>query len=474
MTARPKDELTAPNRGSLSSAESAILKQINSFKTDAPDLTYLLENEITNQFLVWTPDRKAHSENVVTPAQSTTIASSRLNQKLEEQNQWFDAIRTLGVQLAAENKFLVTASGTTTDPFVRRISELFQIPIIILEPFPKSPTAKWFREKSKGQGRELQTIAYYKILDNASKTGKAKNVNDLLIAGSQTCFLLSVRNKGNILTAANRRLDNETQPSSTRLLINRSLTPKKVEQALIENGATAWWLFDKPTNDKDHQPPQTQTLVKTTQTTRTPILSLDEIKTENYLLHWTRRRVGPWPDQTQSEFIDDLIFQTSRRNHGGISSLCRILASRRVLGSHNLTRDPRSVVCFADLPLEELPSKRVFRPHLSRWDFESFGIAIERELLAQLGTVKAIYGDEEDWAQLPDEQRPYFQLRKSKSEKIDWESENEWRLVGDLNLELVPHDQAIVFVKTIEDANIVAELSHWPIVVIADNSSSKQ
>ena len=94
--------------------------------------------------------------------------------------------------------------------------------------------------------------------------------------------------------------------------------------------------------------------------------------------------------------------------------------------------------------------------------------------MAQLGTVKAIYGDEEDWAQLPDEQRPYFQLRKSKSEKIDWESENEWRLVGDLNLELVPHDQAIVFVKTIEDANIVAELSHWPIVVIADNSSSKQ
>ncbi|MFK7769811.1 MAG: hypothetical protein AB8B55_21565 [Mariniblastus sp.] len=455
MTGNLPRHIVHEDKDKFSSDDQSILKNIEAieFAQNSRRSRYLASNTIADQFIVWIP-----SWRFAEAAKSVAIASSRLSQKLDELNEWFDALRTLAVQLQGTNKFLVTASGTSTDTFINRVSEIFQIPTLALKPFPKSPTQKWFRETAAEQGSSLQTFGYYKLRDDVPKN--STNVNELVIASADSCFLLSVRNKGNILAAAKRRLELNSTPGSTRLLINRSFTPKSVEKVLLESGATAWWLFDK-TPAHEHQS-------LAVQISKTPLLSLDEVKTENYLLHWTRRRVGPWPDQTQPEFIDDLIFQTTRRNHGEISALCRILAARRIFGSSELTRDRRPVVCFADLPLEQLPSKRVFRPHLSRWDFELFGIAIERELLVELNAKQVIYAEEKDWESLPSEKRPFFQRRQTSSEKIDWQSENEWRLIGDLNLELVPHDRAVVFVRTISDAHKVAELSHWPVVAIEE------
>jgi hypothetical protein len=244
------------------------------------------------------------------------------------------------------------------------------------------------------------------------------------------------------------------------LLINRSLTSKSVETSLLKSGATAWWLYDSAA-----------TTSSSTRGKLIPqncaILSADEIVTDNYLIHYTRRRVGPWPDQTKPEFLDDLIFQTGRRNHSEIASLCRILASRRILATNHLTRDPRPVVCFSEIPLSQLAQRRVFRPHLSRWDFEPFGIAFDRALLESLGARSVIYGTERDWDALPEEDRPFFQVEHSKSQKIDWRSEHEWRKLGDVDLDQIPHDQAVVFVKSESDAQWVDAISRWPIVVLS-------
>lgn len=126
----------------------------------------------------------------------------------------------------------------------------------------------------------------------------------------------------------------------------------------------------------------------------------------------------------------------------------------------------RPVVCFSDVPVCELPRRRVFRPHLSRWDFEPYGIAIERERLEALTARPVIYGPADCWETLAEQERPFFQLSQSSSKKIDWESENEWRIMGDVRLETIAHDQAFVFVRTQTEAEIIADLSPWPIVVL--------
>ena len=149
-----------------------------------------------------------------------------------------------------------------------------------------------------------------------------------------------------------------------------------------------------------------------------------------------------------------------------------MLACRVIYGSSELTRDERPVVCLSEIPLDRLQAHRVFRSHLGRWDFEPFGIAIARSYLESTGARPVIYGDETVWEQLPDNDRPFFQhvnasQYESKSQPIDWRTEKEWRIVGDLDLDKIPRDQAIVFVHSIQDAKLAGSISNWPVVVLS-------
>ena len=427
--------------------------------------SFLLK-ELSQRFSFWIPAP-------LPTGVSVTISSSRLGQKLESHEAWFDALRTIAVQIQSEHKFLISAEGITTDRFVRRIAELFEIPIVVFKPIPRDADPQWFQNTSdqadNHQQSAIRTVWYRQTESSRDKP----NVNDLLISIARIAVLLSVRKSGNIFAAANRRLESQAASvGTTRLLIDRKTTSKSVETSLLEKGASGWWLYDSKSeldslNSIDSRVTADADVKLTNPGSNEPvILELDEVASDQFVLHWTRRRVGPWPDQTQTSFLDDLIFRNSRRQHGELSSLCRILASQKILGSSNLTRDPRSVVCFSDIRLEELKERRVFRSHLSRWDFEPYGLAIDRDLLRDLGARPVIYGNEPTWNSLSPSDRPFFQPETSASEKIDWKLEREWRIVGDLRLDLIPHDQALVFVASEAEANIIADLCHWPIVVM--------
>ncbi|MDG1872442.1 MAG: hypothetical protein P8J27_00925 [Mariniblastus sp.] len=467
-----------PDRSDLSQNNKQLwnLIRINSKapSKDCPGRAFL-SNEITHQFLTWLPGEII--------GKSFCVASSRLGQKLEQKESWFDALRTLAIQIKNEHNFLLTAENTTSDPFVRRLSVLFQIPMIQLKPFPPSPTSDWF-DQQKAIGNHTtahpltQTIWYRPVL--IPKQNGAPNVNDLLLSIAQTAVLLSVRKNGNIFRAAIARLENlASNPQSqcspiTQLLIDRKLTAKNIESILLGKGATGWWLYQKTqAADKDGSPtvpkstvPITPPSIHCRSSPQQPLLQNNEIKSDQLLIHWTRRRVGPWPDQSTSEFLDDLIFQYPGRHHNQLASLCRILASGRLLASNEITRGNRAVVCFSGIPIKELPKRRIFRPHLSRWDFEPYGIAIDRKWLSACGAKPVHYGDEKAWSVLPPKDRPFFQLSKSNSQKIDWQEEDEWRIVGDLLLDRIPRDHAFVFVGSNSEIERVSELSRWPVVVI--------
>ena len=82
------------------------------------------------------------------------------------------------------------------------------------------------------------------------------------------------------------------------------------------------------------------------------------------------------------------------------------------------------------------------------------------------GAKPVTYGDEATWQALSDEERPYFQKVGDQENSIDWRVEQEWRLLGDLDLSKVSHDQAIVFVPSREQAQQLAAISKWPVVVL--------
>ena len=75
------------------------------------------------------------------------VSSSRLNQKLDHETDWFDAIRTIGVQSVGGHALLMTATGTTADPFVCRIGKLFRVPVVRFEPMPKKLERNWVTQQ---------------------------------------------------------------------------------------------------------------------------------------------------------------------------------------------------------------------------------------------------------------------------------------------------------------------------------------
>ena len=141
-----------------------------------------------------------------------------------------------------------------------------------------------------------------------------------------------------------------------------------------------------------------------------PIVAQPAEDSWDYLVHWTRRQIGPWPDQCEAAYLDELLFDCERADRSALAALTRILASQRIVATHRLTRGAVGVVCFTARRLPELLQFRAFRRHHRRWDFEPYGICVERRWLERRGARPVIYGDDQLWQQLSTADQPFFQL----------------------------------------------------------------
>ena len=385
---------------------------------------------------------------------TTLIASSRLPKNLQSHATWFDAIRTIGTRLEPDSQTLLTASGMAADLYVRRISALFGIELLDADVISLQQLSK-----RKGIDKETGKILLLHEQDTNS-------IDSQLIKIAHTVHALSVRSGGNIHQGITSRLgqaaSKKIQPTTIRLLNDAALTKSKVRTELLELGAIDWLLLPHVDDDgQDGKPDPSPRQMGS-------IVPLDSIDQSQYLLHWARRRSDAWPDQNQDAHLDQLIFGSTEDRYLEVMTLCRIIASNRLIGAAHLTRDPAPVVCFTAVPVGELPDRTVFRKHLARWDFVPYGLAIRKSVLQSAGCKEVIYGDDSDWETLGREDRPWFQLQASKNGKIDWTQEQEWRLVGDLDLNKIGNEDAFAFVKTQTDTNRLAEICRWPIVVLSN------
>ena len=401
---------------------------------------------------------RAVYESGVLEKNTTLIASSRLPKNLQSHSAWFDAIRTIGARLDPDSQTLLTASGMTADPYVRRISALFGIELLDVDVISHQQLSK-----RKNIDTETDKILFLKESD-------ANSIDVQLIKMAHTVHVLSVRNGGNIHQGIANRLGptsaGQTHPSTIRLLNDAALTKTKTRTELLEMGAIDWLLLPTASNDDQD--------VKSNQSPKQmgSIVPLESIDQSQFLLHWARRQSNAWPDQDQNAHLDQLIFGSAEDRYQEVMTLCRIIASNRLIGAAHLTRDPAPVVCFTAVPVGELPDRTVFRKHLARWDFVPYGLAIRKSVLQSAGCKEVIYGDDSDWKTLSSDHRPWFQLQTSKNGKLDWTQEREWRLLGDLDLSSIGSDDAFAFVKNEFDAKRLSEICRWPIVVLKPKSEA--
>jgi hypothetical protein len=290
-----------------------------------------------------------------------------------------------------------------------------------------------------------------------------------LIAIADEVYVVHLRRGGNIEHLVRARLKaGVCDPPGIFIPLDSQLVEDQLARDLMDSGATPW-----PAENASQEICAASTGPSRSASVRSAkakVLNSLPHDCRTWLSHTTRAIRGAWPDQSQDEYIAELLDSRGGVPHTACESLLRIASQQRLIATGQGIRGGTRVVCFTEVPLDDLPRMRVYRPHRGRWDFEPFGIAILREWLAQRGARPVIYGDEDTWQSLRASERPFFQRRTSvgrSGRAYDWSVEKEWRYMGDLDLAALPDDAGLLFVGEEDAARTLAPVSRWPVVVLA-------
>ena len=291
-------------------------------------------------------------------------------------------------------------------------------------------------------------------------------------------FVIELREGGKIAQLLDKRLScQDIPPGSTYLSLATTHAPKSRQSEpkdWLDRGAIGW-LNTRNSDLRDQRfvsdspgfEPRTSVQSPYYDGTHQPIFPIRLLgaPASKYLVHCTRSRRGPWPDQSISQFHDDLMHNPWNAQPTVLETLQRILKQQRLIATNNFRRGSTVTLCFSSNEITELLSMRRFQSHLARWDWEPYGIMIDRDWLERNGARQVSYIDPETAKQSSDDELAFCQVLSAESNSTDWRKEQEWRIAGDIRLNQVPFSKAIVFVPTIAEAKTIQPLSRWPIVV---------
>ena len=181
----------------------------------------------------------------------------------------------------------------------------------------------------------------------------------------------------------------------------------------------------------------------------------------DYLTHWTRTSIEPWPGESKADFYRSFTERSAGFSHDGFNTLCRILRDLTIFGSDKLIRGCFKSVSLTELPVWQIAEQIKWRGGLHRWTFEPYGIAVRRDKLENMGSRKVLYGHDYQYRFCREEDKPYFQAYERDS--YDWRSEREWRIPGDLDLRKLGAEEVTVIVKSLEEAEELGEWSPFPV-----------
>lgn len=293
---------------------------------------------------------------------------------------------------------------------------------------------------------------------------------------SQQLFGLHVRAGGKIMQLIQARLDEKAMtPGATMVAVRRPTNTGRSLAAplqLSRRGAVLWML---PGGSQES--PDTAGVARSswgcqprsTPSTWMPCGRASEalLHSKDFLFHFTRARQGAWPGQSQSDLFDEAIRMEWKVRTPPLETLHRILVTQRLVASSYLRRGSMRTVCFTSNCLLAALRMREFQPHVGRWDWEPYGVAIRTSWLEAHGARPVRYLLPEQIHLLSQEEQCFAQPLPKDDRHRDWTVEQEWRVLDDIRLCQIPSDRAFLFVRSHKEASILSPWSRWPIVCLS-------
>ncbi len=393
-----------------------------------------------------------------TPHEWLGIVSSHTGKHGYTTQEWQNALQS-ALQLAHRQHWgVLIAQDAPYSPIILHACIRFSVPIRVIQTNSRSV--------KPAQSGFLKLEYEYAVSD--TKNAHLPFHDCATVFLSDKLFVLALNEGGKIGQLLEQRLRCVGIPPGSSYLSISSNRSKKMKAVQIddwlERGVIGWLNIETNTDADENF----ETITPNRgEATYQPFLSINMLATtrSKYFIHCTRSRRGPWPDQSIAQFHDELLHRPWRSQPTVLETLIRILQNRRLIATSALRRSSTATVCFSGNSIEDLLAMRRFRPHLARWDWEPYGIMIDRDWLIQQGAKQVSYIHREAIKTRSDEELAFCQVISDERSSTDWREEQEWRVAGDLRLSSVPFSKAIVFVATQTEAVELQRYSFWPIAI---------
>ncbi len=344
-------------------------------------------------------------------------------------------IRSL-LDCRSRHGILVIAAGSAIEPWAVRAATLFKVPLLRIIVGQETP--------SQSTDKTTTPLDRWKIW--VTRPGASLSRDEVLVAMADWLDVVHVRKRGRISAAVQERL-RRSSDASIRVAISPATACDAVR--LMDLGAVGWVdSADQPSSGPSNQPSNQPSDQLSPSRRPQGTLEVDPFsvwakQSGRWLVHCTRASQEGWPDETQQQYRDAILLgDASSVQRGPLQALCRILGSRCLLASSIATAKAHRVVCFTEVSLQEILSRRCFRPHLGRWDYEPFGVGISMDAGKRIGIRRVIYGQPDERSKLAAEDRFRFH---PVGKTYDWTAEKEWRSPVMIDLSQFHADELQVF-----------------------------
>ncbi|MGB5107964.1 MAG: hypothetical protein WBP42_14760 [Candidatus Zixiibacteriota bacterium] len=183
----------------------------------------------------------------------------------------------------------------------------------------------------------------------------------------------------------------------------------------------------------------------------------------DYLTHWTRSAQGPLLGQDRFSYYDSIL-KSSTFPGSAFHALLHILEENRIRASNRFIRGAYPVVSLTALrPPDALPLMR-WRRRYGYYSFEPYGIAFRKVIAGSFGCREVRYGTIDEFKQMPEVDRPFFQ--NAGSEVADWRPEAEWRSLGDIDLNQIPVESVRVLAFRPDEACILRKICPYQVLSV--------
>lgn len=430
-----------------------------------------LPNPIRELFAAMVGQGVFHGTSLFQASPLVGICSSHSKRLGFADRQWLQsAVQAIKYSKSSRGRLLI-AEDTPYSTFLQHLCLRLQTPLSVIQVVRSEEEIVSQQETGCDALKQVYTFQLESDEAIDPTLGRVPLHDRLLVALSSVLFALKVSPGGKIASLLKTRLCSPEIPTSS--LKVAWTTPK--DSDWIQRGAVGWfgpWSSPLVSQSEQSEVAWSPVLLPchtAPPATHQPVIhspSMLRTTSERFLIHCTRGRQGPWPDQSWGQFCDELLVDKQRYESTPFETLVRILLTGRLVATGQCKPGGIASVSFSQRDLFGLLQKRKFQKHLGRWDWEPYGFLLSRDRLEQIGARPVRYLKKSQAKETSVDDLAEVQWIDDMGCGQDWSEEREWRLFDDLRLSRCHASPGFVFVPTEHEAFLLQHASPWPVLVV--------